>query len=128
MKWYGWYKLDEDHEPHRVVADDEYYKWFEDDNNRRVARTEFPDGTVVSTVFLGLDLSFGDGEPLLFETMVFGGDHDGKMTRSSTWDQAWADHHLMCSGIKPRRLGWIRKLWRSLNLSIHFLLSSRGSG
>jgi hypothetical protein len=34
----------------------------------------------VSTVFLGIDHSFG-GPPLLFETMIFGGEHDGYQQR-----------------------------------------------
>lgn len=48
--------------------------WFEQDmQNRRVAFTMIdPDLPVyVSTVFLGLNHRFGDGEPLLFETMAF---------------------------------------------------------
>ena len=46
----------------------------------------------VSTVFLGLDHQFGDGPPLLFETMVFGGEHDQEQWRYSTWDEAVAGH------------------------------------
>lgn len=37
----------------------------------RVMRTEIIDGVNVSTVFLGLDHSFGGDEPILWETMVF---------------------------------------------------------
>ena len=36
-----------------------------------LARTDLPDGKWVSTVWLGLDHSFGGGAPLIFETMVF---------------------------------------------------------
>lgn len=47
----------------------------------------------VSTVFLGLDHQYGDGPPLLFETMVF---RDGKgdqwCDRCSTWEEAEAMH------------------------------------
>lgn len=46
----------------------------------------------VSTVFLGLDHSFGDGTPLLFETMIFGGPHDQYQDRYSTWEEAEAGH------------------------------------
>lgn len=39
----------------------------------RIAQTELPNGRTVSTVWLGLDHGFfGDGPPLIFETMVFG--------------------------------------------------------
>lgn len=46
----------------------------------------------VSTVFLGLDHSFGRGEPLLFETMIFGGKHDEYQERYTTWTEAEAGH------------------------------------
>jgi hypothetical protein len=38
--------------------------------------TYLPNGYVVSTVWLGLDHSWGQGPPLIFETMVFGYGHD----------------------------------------------------
>jgi hypothetical protein len=46
----------------------------------------------VSTVFLGLDHRYGDGPPLVFETMIFDGPHDGYQTRASTYDEAMAQH------------------------------------
>jgi len=48
--------------------------------------------TRVSTVFLGIDYQFGEGPPLLFETMVFGGEHNGDQWRYSTWDEAETGH------------------------------------
>lgn len=48
-------------------------------NDRIIARSEIG-GARVSTVFLGIDHQFGMGEPLLFETMIFGGPHDGGIT------------------------------------------------
>jgi len=36
-----------------------------------IEQTDLPDGKWVSTVWLGLDHSFGSGAPLIFETMVF---------------------------------------------------------
>jgi hypothetical protein len=38
---------------------------------KRVAETTLPNGRWVSTVWLGIDHSFGSGPPLIFETMVF---------------------------------------------------------
>lgn len=46
----------------------------------------------VSTVWLGLDHQYGDGPPLIFETMIFGGEHDGYQERYSTKEQALAGH------------------------------------
>ena len=70
------------------------------EQDRSIARAEFGD-TVISTVFLGLDHNFGDGPPLLFETMVFGGTFDGECTRYSTWDQAVAGHRVMVKRVRP---------------------------
>ena len=43
-----------------------------DDMYKRVALDTFPDGTFVSTVWLGLDHSFGSKRPIIFESMIFG--------------------------------------------------------
>lgn len=51
---------------------DEWGQWFET-TNRVVAQTRVANGVEVSTVFLGRDHAFGGGEPLLFETLIFGG-------------------------------------------------------
>jgi hypothetical protein len=63
--------------------------------NRIVEQSQF-ENVKVSTVFLGLDHSFGDGEPLLFETMIFGGEHDQYQDRYSTWDEAVEGHKKAC--------------------------------
>jgi hypothetical protein len=70
---------------------EQWAKWF-DGNNRKVASTMI--GNVrVSTVFLGLDHNFSPhGDPLLFETMIFGGEHDQYQDRCTTWEQAEAQH------------------------------------
>ena len=57
--------------------------WFENGTNRVLARTQLPDGREVSTVFLGLDHSFGGVVPVLWETMVFGGDDDHQQRYTS---------------------------------------------
>ena len=46
----------------------------------------------VSTVFLGLDHNLDGGKPILFETMIFGGRHDGYQERYSTWEEAEKGH------------------------------------
>jgi len=69
----------------------EWAMWFET-ADRHVAKTSVNDEVNVSTVFLGLDHSFGSGPPLLFETMIFGGEHDQYQDRYETWDQAEVGH------------------------------------
>ena len=49
--------------------------------------------TEVSTIFLGLDHNYSyTGPPVLFETMIFGGEHDQYQERYTTWDDAEAGH------------------------------------
>ena|SRR5882672_8300506 len=59
---------------------------------RRVAFDEITPDVKVSTVFLGLDHRIGQGPPLLFETMIFGGEHNDFEERYSTWEEAEAGH------------------------------------
>jgi len=68
--------------------------------DRHVAKTKINDNVKVSTVFLGLDHSFGEGPPLLFETMIFGGEHDQYMERFETWEQAETGHKVAVASIK----------------------------
>ena len=67
----------------------------------RVAGTSIGDMRV-STVFLGLDRSFGEGPPLLFETMAFGlPESEGEwQERCTTWEQAEAMHEAMCDRVR----------------------------
>src|SRR5262249_49494543 len=46
-------------------------KLIEDLDYKRIAETTLPDGKWVSTVWLGINHQFGQGPPLIFETMVF---------------------------------------------------------
>ena len=69
-------------------------KWLENREVRRVALTCVGEYKV-STVFLGLDHQYGDGHPLLFETMIFGGSYGREeeyQTRCSTWEEAEQMH------------------------------------
>lgn len=77
-----------------------------------VGRTEVPNGYYVSTVFLGLDHQMGEGEPILFETMVFpSGDgefNEQEMDRYSTYQEALDGHWAMVEkwgGKKPLTRG-----------------------
>ena len=71
-----------------------------DTSNRHVAQDEIADGVKVSTVFLGLDHQYGDGPPLLFETLVFEGTLDGEMMRYSTWEEAEIGHKEMVERVR----------------------------
>jgi len=70
------------------------------DPSNRLLRTELPD-CVVSTVFLGVDLSYGFGLPQLWETLVFARDGDDvdwcdiDCERYATREQAELGHAAM---------------------------------
>jgi hypothetical protein len=71
-------------------------RWFEEINNRLIAYTEITSEITVSTIFLGVDHRFhGEGPPILFETMVFGGEFDEYQYRYASYDDAQTGHKMM---------------------------------
>ncbi len=92
----GLYKL-EGHIPKRVYDVLEWARWFEKED-RLVAATMIND-VKVSTIFLGLDHGY-NGEPIFFETMVFGGKHDQWQERCQSWDEAELVHKRACQMVK----------------------------
>lgn len=90
-----YYKLDESNDP--VPCEDmlEWALWFGSSHAARVvAKTRLPDGVEVSTVFTGIDHAFGDGDPVLWETMMFGGDYDLACDRYRSKKEALVGHEL----------------------------------
>ncbi len=74
-------------------------QWFEK-AERHVADEKIGESRI-STVFLGLDHSFGSGPPVLWETMVFGGKLDQDQARcSGSREQAEAMHAKMVARVK----------------------------
>jgi hypothetical protein len=89
---------------HVVVPCDDLMAWarfFQDTEGRRVAQTEIGD-VCVSTVFLGLDHQFGEGPPLIFETLVMGGAFNDEVDRYSTWEEAEEGHTRMVSRVRDQ--------------------------
>lgn len=80
-----------DREPVQCEDMHEWGAWISKPENKRVLRTDIGD-VFVSTVFLGIDHAFGEGAPVLFETMIFGGEHDQYQERYCTWDEAEKGH------------------------------------
>ncbi len=86
----------------RHMSMEEWTNAFEGD--RHIAKTELPNGVTISTVWLGLDHSFDEGPPLIFETMAFPPDkwRDLDSARYSTEEQAKAGHEAMCARWKDK--------------------------
>lgn len=97
------YILDEHGEPTPVDDIHEWATWFEANRgNRHVAKTTI-DSIDVSTVFLSVNHQYGDGPPLLFETMIFGLPSDDEYCeRYSTRAEAQAGHERACEFVKAR--------------------------
>lgn len=68
------------------------FMFWEKSEERIVAKTEFKNNVVLSTVFLCIDHNFNQSSPLLFESLWFGGVLDGEIRRYHTWDEALAGH------------------------------------
>ena|ERR1035437_7643057 len=83
-------------------------KSFDFEKTRRVGST-IVDEARVSTVFLGIDYSYGIWRhggfelrfpPLWFETMIFGGPFDEAMFRYTTWAEAEAGHARVVAALE----------------------------
>ena len=78
-------------------------QWMEDPSNKRVALTEI-DELRISTVFLGVNNQFNEGQPFLFETLVFKGEQpiEGYGARYRTWEEAKAGHDATVESVKAK--------------------------
>jgi hypothetical protein len=75
--------------------------WWGKINNRRISRTDLPDGSMVSTIFRGLDC--GDG--LLYTTVVFGPDQ--RVVTERYWptrSAALVGHDTIVEGVSVEAL------------------------
>jgi hypothetical protein len=79
------------------ITVEEFERLKSDQNYNKIGYIELSNGYRISTVWLGLDHSFGSGPPLLFETMVFPKDSlsDLDCERYTTEEEARLGHELM---------------------------------
>lgn len=102
-----WYLLDDNNIPYEETDLIKVNNFFE--SPKRITKQEYPipnnETVSVSTVFLALDhnISFNnekDKLPILWETMVFGGEFDGYQKRYTSHKDALKGHKLIVSKIK----------------------------
>jgi len=92
-----YYILDKENNVIEAEDFDKWSKYFEStckNDGRRVSKDEV-NGSLISTVFLGISHSYCDtSEPLIFETMVFepGITEDRYLARYCTWNEALKGH------------------------------------
>lgn len=88
------------------VIEPDLFKWarWMADNTYTVGREDIND-ICISTVFLGFDHGHIEGgDPILFETMVFGGRYDRYQRRYSTWEKAEEGHQATVEMVKKSLL------------------------
>lgn len=87
-----WYVLDNNNKP-IPASITEAADWLEEGSNRRTVKRDEISDILVSTVFLGLDHSWTPGgKPVLWETMIFGGEHDQYQDRYTSHKDALEGH------------------------------------
>jgi len=106
---FGWYKLENREVKEATLM--EAGPILENIESRRVEHTSikneanYPGGDMISTVFLGLSHGEVDGKPVLFETMIFGGEYDQHMWRYCDFKEAeeghWKIVDCIRAGIEP---------------------------
>lgn len=103
-----WYKLNEDHSV-EVLPDGEYPKLNEFNGPTKHLGNNYIGDQRVSTVFLHFDhgLNFGTptepSEPVLFESMIFGGIHDEYQRRYCTYQEALEGHTNLVKALEEER-------------------------
>ena len=106
-----WYILDDDHNPIEMPKTDmaDWGAWMEAamQNKRRIVQQDQIGEFFISTVFLGIDHSFGfGGPPILFETMIFPKDSNEEtyQERYTTWDDALKRHRELVAEFSAANL------------------------
>lgn len=97
----GYWMLDAENRPVKVDSVIEWSRYFESTNH--IVKQDVIDDARVSTVFLGIDRQLGNGPPVLFETMIFGGEHDQWQKHCSTWEQAVKMHEKSCELVRGQK-------------------------
>lgn len=100
------YLLDENKKPYQVSLE-ESCKLYED-ADMKVTQQDKIGEILVSTVFLGMDhglLRSDTKMPVLWETMIFGGEHDQYQERYTSHEDALAGHNKALELVKSSGYG-----------------------
>ena len=86
-----WYILNNNNKP-IPASITEAADWLEEGSDRRTVKRDEIGDILVSTVFLGLDHAWDSNVPVLWETMIFGGEHDQYQDRYTSHKDALEGH------------------------------------
>ena len=81
------------------ITIEEWSTAYEDVEGRTIGDDTL-EGQHVSTIWRGLDRQAGEGPPLIFETMIFGGPHNDHCERYSTEQDALAGHQRIVTALQ----------------------------
>lgn len=97
----------------KPISFSEWARRFEDRGYQQIVATR-KRGILVSTVWLGLNHSFGYGPPMIFETMIFGREAEKYeyQDRYTTLDEALLGHEYACKVAFGWRSRLREALWR----------------
>ncbi len=79
---------------------EEYSKWISKNPKQKVVKQELINDSKVSIVFLGLDHSWENNVPILWETMIFGGKEDMYQDRYTSYKKALVGHEKAVNLVK----------------------------
>lgn len=90
-----------------AITQEQWVDLFADREYSTIGKWEGEGGISVSTVWLGLNARYGQGDPIIFETMIFGGGKlDQEGTRYTTLGDAAEGHLRTVSDILEGRPVW----------------------
>ena len=97
----GYYYILDGKTPVPVGDIKQWGQWFEK-ADRTVKKSTVED-MEISTVFLGMEHGEFEGQPLLFETMIFSGEFNEEMIRTTTWEKAERVHDVVVDRLRERQ-------------------------
>jgi hypothetical protein len=71
-----------------------HYHYWSSNSKYKCVKQEHIDNIFISTVFLGLDHAQNSNVPVLWETMIFGGEHDQYQERYTSYKDALEGHKV----------------------------------
>jgi len=95
-----WYTLDENNKPIASISIIEASEWMENNPERKAVKQDKIGDVFISTVFLGLNHAWNSDIPVLWETMIFGGEHDQYQDRYTSYEDALEGHKKALDLIK----------------------------
>lgn len=98
-----YYTLDSENKPIKSSLK-AFDKWIQKNPLKKPVKQEFVNKIYISTVFLGLDHSYGGTIPLLWETMIFEGTFDGYQERYTSYEEALTGHEFAVQMVKNNKL------------------------